>query len=177
VTAVVGCGAKPTAAPPTVTVTAAPATVTVTQSATEVVTPEAPPPRATATTPALIPGPHSELADIDLSEGTQQNATSLGEEWTYNVPIESLVSFLQNQFADGRKYDARGATSWKGMPPCYVGGTAPPIGSQWADKGWRWSWADQSEHLDIFVFGTTSAILIVRDYVPEGWTGSNCLRS
>jgi hypothetical protein len=35
------------------------------------------------------------------------------------APYDDTVTFLQTQFATGRRYDAYGATWWQNLPPCY----------------------------------------------------------
>ena len=35
----------------------------------------------------------------------------------YTAPYADTVTFLQTQFATGRRYDAYGATWWQNLPP------------------------------------------------------------
>jgi hypothetical protein len=74
--------------------------------------------------PELQPGPHSALADVDLPAGTVPAPPDAfsgpgREDWRFTAPYDDTVTFLQRQFATGRRYDSYGATWWKGLPPCY----------------------------------------------------------
>src|SRR5271163_681684 len=69
-------------------------------------------PASQTTKPPLQPGPHSAIADIDLPAGTVPgsipNVTGEDEYWRYTAPYAETVTFLQTQFATGRRYDAYG---------------------------------------------------------------------
>jgi hypothetical protein len=113
--------------------------------------------------PPLKPGPHSAIADVDLPEGTVQCTTiacrsdlgrdtdPLTEEWRYSVPYDDIVAFLRKQFATGRRYDAHGATWWKGLPPCYdTNHQSPPWGWTVGDEI-DWAWSDGVTRLHVIV--------------------------
>jgi hypothetical protein len=121
-----------------------------------------PPPAAT--TPPLQPGPHSAIADIDLPAGTVPvvagSASSESELWSYSAPYDDVVAFLQRQFATGRRYDAYGATWWKGLPPCYNDTKYNPAdpAHESPPRGWvldngttDWRWSDGAATLDVLV--------------------------
>jgi hypothetical protein len=141
-----------------------------------------PPPSSTATAPAntqtaatpttsgLKPGPHSPLADVDLPAGaTFAGSSSLEERWNYGTSYAATAAFLSKQFASGRKYDARGATWWRALPPCYNGThhESPPEG--WVtDDSTRWVWADANTSLSVQIFRPSSTVTpseIVIDYM------------
>lgn len=145
----------------TITVTAPPSTVTVE------VAPEPHETRPNRTTSAIRPGPRSALADIDLPEGTANIETSGdSEEWIFNIPLESLVAFLQNQFANGPRYDARGATSWKGLPPCYDKGSSPPQGGKGIIGDWEWRWEDHTGQLLVYIYEDKKKLVIQSNRYP-----------
>jgi hypothetical protein len=161
-------------------------------SATTVVA--APSSSAPPTKPALQPGPHSWVADIDLPEGTAPCATFMcsdspyeehdphRENWRYSAPYDDTVAWLRDRFATGRRYDTHGATWWKGLPPCYdTVHQSPPSG--WAGDGFiRWVWADGARWLQIDVlqpgrsmpFGVVS---IGEGFDPEIVRKSMCYRA
>ena len=115
----------------------------------------------TTTTPKLQPGPHSWVGDVDLPEGTVQCTTFLcsnlphhdphDEFWRYNALYDDVVAFLRERFATGRRYDAHGATWWKGLPPCYdTAHQSPPWG--WSsDSNTHWAWSDDASWLEVTV--------------------------
>jgi hypothetical protein len=123
---------------------------------------------ATSTTsPALQPGPHSAIANIDLPAGTipARQLTSDTELWQYTAPYPDTVKYLQTQFATGRRFDSSGATWWNDLPPCYDDyHKSPPSGSEWllrASPGEYpagpgevhvWLWSDGTRTLYIWVF-------------------------
>ena len=124
----------------------------------------APPPPASSTTkPGLQPGPHSAVADVDLPEGTVQCTTVFcttdqpsrdphEESWRYSAPYDDVLEFLRERFATGRQYDTRGATWWKGLPPCYDDKhQSPPWGWTLGDDDTAWRWSDGSIMLTVFV--------------------------
>lgn len=188
---IAGCGAHNEASNPTETVTAAPSTVTVTASPTtpvETILPTTAEP--TKTSPALRSGPRSTVADIDLPEGTTQcpNNSCINlvvddpnvENWQYTAPFESLVTFLSNQFANGPRYDAYGATSWMGLPPCYFQHTSPPLGGYPEGDNnthWFWAWGKGSQSLVVTVNDLDHTIGIYRRNDESEWNGKNCRRS
>src|ERR1700694_2781393 len=119
--------APPTTVAPTNTYTAAPASPTTRWTLLPTTSP-----------PLLQPGPHSAIADVALPAGTIPGPSgastgSDGEYWYYTAPYPDTVTFLQNQFATGRRYDTYGATWWNGLPPCYDNASprhhSPPLGS------------------------------------------------
>lgn len=135
--------------------------------------------------PSLAPGPHSAVADVDLPAGTVQvpDQTGQKEHWRYNVSYGQAVTFLQDQFGTGRKYDSYGATWWGGLPPCYdANHQAPP-------KGWErgdfhdWVWSDGAVSIVVEVYRpgapvgggeTRPDIWIFKDYGPPS---SDCYRA
>ena len=124
----------------------------------------------TSPTAELKPGPHSPLADVDLPAGaTFAGSSSLEERWNYGASYEGTVAFLSKQFATGRKYDARGATWWRDLPPCYndTHHESPPEG--WVtDDSTRWVWADAHTSLSVQIFRPSSTVTpneIVIDYM------------
>jgi hypothetical protein len=136
----------PTTVAPTNTRSAAPASPTSTS---------VPPPKA-----ELQPGPHSPLADVDLPAGvTFGGNSSLEERWSYSTSYDDTVAFLRKQFATGQKYDTRGATWWRGLPPCYndMLHESPPGGWVMEDST-LWVWADASTSLSVEVFRPSSTI-------------------
>jgi len=135
----------------------------------------------TSTKPSLRLGPHSAVADIDLPEGTLQEDDGYGphaEEWRYTVTREEMLTFLREQFATGPVYDAQGATSWRGLPPCYLGHeSSSPRG---VESGWAtvWEWSDGLVYLQVSLTEGNYEprhLGIIRDVVkPDNPT---CLRS
>jgi len=122
-------------------------------------TPAAPTPQPTSAV-EFQPGPHSPLADVDLPAGvTFAGSSSIEESWNYSVSYDDTVAFLRKQFATGRKYDTRGATWWRDLPPCYNGTRheSPPWG--WVmDDSTLWVWADANTLLSVEVFRPSSTI-------------------
>ncbi|MGA9358024.1 MAG: hypothetical protein WBW75_08425 [Mycobacterium sp.] len=117
------------------------------------------------TKPALQPGPHSWIADVDLPEGTVQCTTAFcadfpsknpfhgTEFWRYSASFDDAVAFLRDRFAAGRQYDAHGATWWKGLPPCYnTAHQSPPWGSTTYDYRHDWLWSDGVRNLVVVVY-------------------------
>jgi hypothetical protein len=109
--ALAGCTTTPPASAPTTGIT-----TTIAASATSLTT--------TIAAPSLQPGPHSELAEVEIPAGTvlldrRDRGGRLGheEEWRYSAPYDGLVAFLRRQFAAGPKVDSKGATSWRSLPP------------------------------------------------------------
>lgn len=145
---------RPATPAPTNTHTAAPAS-------------PAPPP-----TVELKPGSHSALADVDLPAGvTFGGSSSLEERWNYNGSYDDTVVFLRKQFATGRKYDARGATWWHDLPPCYSDTHESPPAGWVLDDSTLWVWADVNISLSVQVFRPSSTITpdeIVIDYMRRG---------
>jgi hypothetical protein len=190
---VAGCGARTSHTKPTVTVTAAPNTVTVTATASTPANPVLPTAAGSSKpNPGLRPGPRSAVADINLPEGTSQcpnnscdnlfldNPSATWEEWQYTVPFESVVTFLSNQFATGPRYDAYGATSWMGLPPCYYEHTSPPLGGYPGGDNslyWFWAWGKGSRNLTVQVNDLKRTINISLDNNSREWNAKNCLRS
>jgi hypothetical protein len=176
---------QPTTVAPTNTYTAAPASPT---------TRWGPPP--TTTPPRLQPGPHSAIADIDLPAGTipVRSPDSDGEYWHYTATYPDTLTFLQNRFATGRRYDTYGATWWNGLPPCYDNAhQSPPLGSDGGDRFGgqpgdlhEWMWSDGGLTLYISVsrpgadFGgkkEDALIIIVRWLGPADKNGLTCNRA
>jgi hypothetical protein len=123
-----------------------------------------PPTPAPATKPPLQPGPHSWIADVDLPEGTVQCTTfecsdipltndPQQEYWRYSAPYDDTVAFLRDRFASGPRYDAHGATWWKGLPPCYnTAHQSPPWGWTDDDRVNHWKWSDGAMVLEVVVY-------------------------
>jgi hypothetical protein len=161
----------------------------------------APSTSAPTTQPGLQPGPHSWVADIDLPEATDPCTTMLCETdltggiypkqeyWRYSAPYDDTVAFLRDRFATGRRYDAHGATWWKGLPPCYnPAHESPPWGSTYTNpkrggaRQTRWMWADDASGLLVLVFepygSTPGVIFISADINLKGVAqSSECLRA
>lgn len=102
--------------------------------------------------------PRSAIADINLPEGAFP-CTSSGcrtppeheEVWRYSARYRDTAAFLKDQFATGRP-DARGKTSWNGLPPCYdINDPSPPWGQIRDDKT-EWTWSDDARWLAVAVF-------------------------
>jgi hypothetical protein len=120
-----------------------------------------PPP---TTTPPIQPGPHSALADINLPAGTVPlppiAADLQDEDWRYTTPYADTVTFLQTQFATGRRYDSYGATWWNGLPPCYNDSKYNPAdpAHESPPRGWildnstQWIWSDGAMTLLVAVW-------------------------
>jgi hypothetical protein len=132
-------------------------------------TPAAPTPQPTPAV-ELQRGPHSPLADVDLPAGVAfAGNSSIEEHWKYSSSYDDTVTFLRKQFATGRKYDARGATRSRDLPPCYndTRHESPPGG--WVmDDSTLWVWADANTSLSVEVFRPSSTITpneIVIDYM------------
>jgi hypothetical protein len=127
--------------------------------------------------PTLQPGPHSALADIDLPAGTvpTSSATEEHEFWRYTAPYADIVTFLQTQFATGRRYDAYGATSWQNLPPCYndlkynpadPAHESPPRG--WIfDNNTQWYWSDTARSIGVFL-SKPGGVTASGDILPYG---------
>jgi hypothetical protein len=141
--------------------------------------------------PRLQPGPHSLIADVDLPEGTVPCATydcgelphrdTHSEYWRYSASYDDTVAFLRDQFATGRRYDARGATWWKGLPPCYdTKHQSPPWG--WTVGPWtEWTWSDGATWLEVMVYppGSIAPFGVIgmdQDYDPAIMATSTCFR-
>jgi hypothetical protein len=147
-----------------------PTTVTPTNTYTTTSAQAAPAPPST-TSPTLQPGPHSAIADIDLPAGTvPAPSDSDSESWHYTAPYRDTVTFLQNQFATGRRYDTYGATWWNGLPPCYDNASprhhSPPLGSDSGPgtfldgqpgDGRNWVWSDGVVTLQVSVLKPSSS--------------------
>jgi len=99
------------------------------------------------------------MADVDLPAGTVLvDSTSDSEDWRYGASYDDTVAFLRNQFATGRNYDARGATWWHDLPPCYRSrydyksmtpySESPPKGWDTGDST-TWQWEDSSMQLSV----------------------------
>jgi hypothetical protein len=168
------CGTPP---PPsaTVTVTVAPPTRPASPN-----TPSPPPPAG------LRPGPHSAIADVDLPAGTVPELSSSDSEteaWSYSAPYDDVVAFLQRQFATGRRYDAYGATSWNGLPPCYndtkynpadPAHESPPRG--WVDfTGTEWRWSDGAATLNVLLRSPQVGKIFISIF--NGSSGPTCDRA
>lgn len=113
-------------------------------------------------------GPHSPLADVDLPAGaTFAGNSSLEESWKYRGTYDDTVAFLTERFAAGTKYDAAGATSWRGLPPCYSRNHESPPGGWVTGDSTRWVWADADKAVSVRVFrpgNVPTADEIVIDY-------------
>jgi hypothetical protein len=163
-------------------------TVTVSASPSQpaISSPSAPP----TTKPPLQRGPHSFVADIDLPQGTVQDAerypeTVRAETWHYSAPYDDTVAFLRDQFATGRRYDAHGATWWKGLPPCYYEHQSPLWGWSGVDDAGkpmtRWDWADGVNWLEVVISAPggdkpLGMIIISEASDPKIAQSSYCLR-
>jgi hypothetical protein len=156
-------------------------------------------PSPTTTPPLLQPGPHSAIADVDLPAGTVPGpAQSDGEYWYYTALYPDTVTFQQNRFATGRRYDTYGATWWNGLPPCYDNASpkhhSPPLGSDSGPgtvlggqpgDGRYWVWSDSAVTLEVQVLKPSSStfnateglILIVRWLGPAAKDGATCNRA
>jgi hypothetical protein len=117
--------------------------------------------------PALPLRPHSWIADVELPEGTvpctawecedspYKYDNPHGEYWRYSAPYDDTVAFLRDQFAAGLRYDAHGATWWKGLPPCYDDKhQSPPWGwtSHFDNRATWWLWSDGAIYLQVLVY-------------------------
>ena len=147
---------------------------------------------STKNSPTLRPGPHSAVADVDLPAGTIQCSGDVDhngctnapgrEEWRFAFPVEDMVGFLAAQFATGPKYDAEGATSWKGLPPCYINHAAPPQGGA-NGTTWEWRWGEGSQGLSVRVGLTIEGnepenrLYIDRESDFSDFNAQLCLRS
>jgi hypothetical protein len=151
---------------PASTAVAAPAT---NAPATNAPTTNAPATNAPTAKPRLQPGPHSWIADVDLPDGTVQCTTwecsdipltndPHVEYWRYSAPYNDTVAFLRDRFATGPRYDANGATWWKGLPPCYnTAHQSPPSGWTDDDRFNHWLWSDGARWLEVVVHKPGSA--------------------
>jgi hypothetical protein len=109
------------------------------------------------------------------------------EDWRYSAPYEDTVAFLRDQFATGRRYDAHGATWWKGLPPCYYEHQSPPWGLATFDAfgkpdGTVWRWSDGANSLNVEVWvpvaGTRpSVVSIYEGVIPPGRADPTCYRA
>ena len=102
------------------------------------------------------------------------------------------MAFLRAQFATGRKYDARGATWWRDLPPCYNAKfdyTTMAPDHESPPKGWdtgdskKWVWGDGTMTLVIEAWKPGNTITpngepeIMVDYMPTDKVWEMCNRS
>ncbi len=187
--------------PPSTTTVAPPSTTMVAPTNTRTATQASPPTVSAPTTQpsvGLQPGPHSAIADIDLPAGTvPRSGPSEEEYWTYTAPYPDTVTFLQNQFATGRRYDTYGATWWNGLPPCYDDASpkhhSPPLGSDAGERlggqpgdAHEWVWSDGAVTLFIRMYrpgadlrsGKADALIIIESWGgPAAQYGVTCNRA